>query len=504
MSMTREQTPIDEELLDLEAAADQLCVSKTTLYRLLDRGEVKGIKVGRQWRFRPADLQAYLTRGPVATALSALPVATLDREVAAFAAKLAEIDAAVPPVAAESPDPWEERVLQLLLCIVKLARLQRASDIHFEVMRGARDNEGVLRFRIDGVLHEIHRLPLRVHEALLLRVRLLTTGDTSQSYLDASLHLTIDDVLEDMRISIMPTFLGEALTIRLMTISAIREYHLDQLGFYPEELARVRAWIQSEYGLILVAGPAGSGKTTLLYKLLQEVAGPQRKVVTVEDPVEYPLPWITQVELNSKSRSHASAMRAFMRHDVDVVMAGELRDLETLELALHSAEVGHLALAPVHVVSAVDPPRRVVEVFPQVQQASIRVMLAKNLLGIIGLRLVRVLCPACAQPEEAPAEMLTIVQRAAMQGGYLPSEWHFRRAVGCPQCGGTGYCGRTGIYEVLEVDSAFRQAILSEAPREECLRIAIANGMHTFAAEALRKAAEGITSLNEALPFIQE
>lgn len=495
-----------DDLLDLEAAADHLCVSKTTLYRMLDRSEVRGIKVGRQWRFRQVDLDAYLTRGPVAVALAAMPVEVLDREVAVFTEQLMQLCEPLPTVTDELLDQWEARVLRLLQCIVRLARCRQASDLYFEVVKEDNELLGLLRFRIDGVLHPVHRLPLRVYEALILRVRLMATSDVGNgSYLDASMHLPMGDGYEDIRLSIMPIFLGEAMTVRLLGDDVVQQPGLDWLGFHPDDLQRVREWLSAPSGLILVAGRTGSGKTTLMYKLLQEVAGPQRKVVTVEVMVERQLPWVTQVELNSKSRDTGSAMRAFMRHNVDMMMVGELRDLETLDLAVHGAETGHLTLAPVHVVSAVDPPKRMIEVFPLEQQPQIRGMLAKSLLGIIGLRLVRVLCPHCKQPATLPPDVLDRACAVARAGGYqTPAEAVFYRAVGCAECGHTGYQGRTGIFEVLDVDPAFRGAILHSAPREELYHLAIAHGMRTLAAEGVRKAAEGLTTLDEILPIVRQ
>lgn len=496
---------VQEELLDLEAAADHLCVSKTTLYRMLDRGEVRGIKVGRQWRFRSVDLDAYLTRGPVAVALATLPVEVLDREVAVFTDQLSQLHEPLPAVTDALLDQWEARVLHLLQCIVRLARRRQASDLYFEVVKEDEELLGLLRFRIDGMLHPVHRLPLRIHEALLLRVRLMANGDAGNSYLDASLHLPMGDGFEDVRLSIMPTFLGDVMAVRLLSDDAVQQPGLDWLGFHPDDLLRVREWLTAPSGLILVAGRSGSGKSTLMYKLLQEVAGPQRKVVTVEPMVERQLPWVTQVEINSKSRDTASAMRAFMRQNVDMMMVGELRDLETLDLAVHGAETGHLTLAPVSVISAVDPPRRMIEVFPLEQQPQIRGMVAKSLLGIIGLRLVRVLCPHCKQVDTIPAEVIDRVRTVARAGGYqAPAEADFHRAVGCPECGHTGYHGRTGVYEVLDIDPAFRSAVHLNAPREELFRLAIAHGMRTLAAEAFRKAVEGITTIEEILPIVRQ
>ncbi len=238
---------------------------------------------------------------------------------------------------------------------------------------------------------------------------------------------------------------------------------------------------------------------------MQEVAGPQRKVATVENPVEQQLPWVTQVEINAKSRNSVSVLRAFMYQYVDVIMVSTLGDLETMDLAILAAETGHLTLAPVHVASAVDPARRFVDVFPPDQKPSIRTMLAKSLLGTIAMRLARVLCPHCRQPDELSPTALAHVREMARQGGYtVPDDAVFFRAAGCVACGYTGYHGRTGIYEVLEVDAAFRAAVLHTAPREELLQIALAGGMQTLTAEGIRKAAEGITSLDEIVALGEE
>ncbi len=370
-------------------------------------------------------------------------------------------------------------------------------------MKDGEETYGLLRFRIDGVLHKVHRFPLRVHEALLMRMRQMVTGDAgSEGYVEACPHPAMHEHLGDIRISILPTFLGEELTIRLLGFNEIRHASLAELGFAASDLVCVRRWLQAPSGLILIAGPVGCGKTTLLYKCTQEIAAAQRKVGTIEDPVEQQLPGVTQVEINSKTRSAAAIFRAFMRHDVDAVMVGILKDLESMDVSIHAAETCHLTLAPIHVVSAIDPPRRMIDVFPLDQQPSIRVMLAKALLGIIGMRLVRVLCPHCRKPDDLSPAQRERVNELARQGGYaVPEDAVFSRAEGCTACGHTGYHRRTGIYEVLEVDAAFRNAVLQDAPREELLRVAIAGGMRTIAAEGIRKAAEGITSLDEIIVF---
>jgi len=506
--METQQNPGQDELLDLEAAAERLCVSKTTLYRMLDRGEVKGIKVGRQWRFRPADLDAYLSRGPVATALAALPVEVLDHEIVAVAGKLAEDGAKLPQVDDEGLDQWEARAELLFLAIVRLGLARRANDIHFEAIDEEGTVEGLVRFRIDSVLHEAHRLPLRVHEAVLLRVRQMAGSDAenSGSYLDARLRRAIGGIVHDLRLSMMPTSLGEMLTLQLFNLAEMRHRGIDELGFHPDDLQHARQWMHEPYGLIMVNGPTGSGMTTLMYKLLLEVAGPQRKVASVEDPVEYRLsPWVTQVEINAKTHRFSHALRAIMRHDIDIFMVGELRDLETLDLSIYGAEAGHLVISPVHVPSVVDVVKRMVEVFPTEQWEQIRPMVAKLLTGIIGMRLIRILCDRCKEPAELPPDSYVRINSVAGQGGYMfPANAHFYCAVGCSACGNTGYRGRTGVYEVLEPNPAYRSAILQNASRNELLQIAVAGGMRTLAAEGIRKAAEGITSLEEVQPLIRQ
>ncbi|HEY3376992.1 MAG TPA: ATPase, T2SS/T4P/T4SS family [Armatimonadota bacterium] len=490
-----------DELLDLEAAAEQLCVSKTTLYRMLERGEVKGSKVGRQWRFRARDLDAYLARGPVAVALAAVPLAALESEIAAIAEKLHRAGEDMPSVVDDALDQWEVRVVQLLHGIIKLARVQRSSDVHLEVTKDGGELRGLLRFRIDGVLHEIHRLPVRVYEALVLRIRLMASGDPGNGgYLDASLHLPIGDTVEDARISVMSTFLGEAVTIRLHSASDISNVTLDQLDFHADDLLRVRAWLQQPSGLIFTAGPSGTGKTTLLYKMLGEIARPARKVVTIEDPIEYQLPGVMQVELNEKTRNFGSALRAFFRHDIDAVLVGELRDLDTINLTLQLAVNGRLVLSPVHINSAVETLLRVVEVFPVDQQDAIRTLLANHVLGVVSMRLVRKLCPTCKHAQPLSAEMQSRLNALGQRWGIqVAGDAVGYQAVGCTDCGHTGFRGRTGLYEVLEMTPEFRAAFLQGASREELRRHT--TGMRTLASEGLRKALEGITTFAEVLPL---
>jgi excisionase family DNA binding protein len=503
MMATQEISLEQGDLLDLEAAAERLCVSKTTLYRMLDRGEIKGIKVGRQWRFRAADLDAYLARGPVAMALTALPAAVVEAEVAALGALLAPYGAPLPVVDDPALDGWEAAVQQLLLAIVRLAVLQRATDIHLEPAREGTAVVGLLRFRIDGFLHVIHRLPQRVHEAVLLRTRLLARGEAGDGgYLDASLHLAVDGETIDLRLSLLASYLGPALSARLLAVAGTGLLALDELGLHPDDLARVKTWMEPQAGLIFVNGPAGSGKTTLLYRLLELAVTDAQKVVSVEDPVERYMPGVMQIEINAQTRNFASVMRALPRLDADTVLVTELRDLETIQAVLTLARIGHHVLTAVHLPRASAVLHRVMEVFPADREMELRQAIAQGVQGMIGVRLARLLCPQCkvahALPPEAREEVATL---AATCGAVLPEAPAFFRPVGCVHCANTGYRGRTGLYELVEMTPALREALLQGVSREEFA--ARTAGTRTLATEALRKAVEGLIALDEVLPLVR-
>ena len=503
MDHDRTTTVATDELLTLDDAADYLSVSKPTLYRMLDRGDVKASKVGRQWRFRQSDLDTYLARGPVAFTLSTVPMEVLDGELAYFEDELSKLGTPAPVLRGDGGDPWEEKISGLIARMARLAVGLGGSDLHLEPFKEGNGAFGLLRYRIDGQLHEIRRLPIRLHEALVLRCRQMGRAEPiDRPFLDARLDLADDAGDIDARVSIMPGLYGDALTARLRVDADIVQFQLDRLGLFPEDLERVRRWLTQRDGLILTAGPTGCGKTTLQYSMIREIAGPRVKTVSMEDPVESHLPWVTQLECRP-GVSIESALRAFLRHDVDVILVGEMRSLEVLDLTMHAAITGHMVFSSVHVESTLRTIERIVDVFPVEQQEQIRMMLAREQHRFIAMRLVRMLCPSCKTPASVPTEIVSQAWQLANAGGYtIPEDAVFYQAVGCDKCRGIGYHGRTGIYEFLELTPKLRDGFLRRKPFEELQELAVKEGFRTLAANGIRKAVEGDTSIDEVLRIV--
>ncbi|MHB0936237.1 MAG: ATPase, T2SS/T4P/T4SS family [Armatimonadota bacterium] len=503
MEHDRTTTVATDDLLTLDDAAEYLSVSKPTLYRMLDRGDVKASKVGRQWRFRQSDLDSYLARGPVAFTLSTVPMEVLDGELAFFEEEIGKLGTPAPALRMNGGDPWEEKMTQLIIRMARLAISLGGSDLHLEPFKEDGGVSGLLRYRIDGQLHEIRRLPIRLHEALVLRCRQMGRAEPiDRPFLDARLDLADDAGDIETRISIMPGIYGDVLTARLRVDASLDEFQLERLGLFPEDLDRVRRWLTQREGMILTAGPTGCGKTTLIYSMLREIAGPQVKTVSIEDPVESHLPWVTQLECRP-GVSFVSAVRAFLRHDIDVMLVAEMRDLETMDLSIHAAITGHLVFVSVHVESTVRTLERIVDVFPVEQQQPLNMLLIKSHPRIITMRLVRALCPHCKTPAPVPTDVMGQAWQLANAGGYaIPEDATFYQAVGCDRCRGIGYHGRTGIYEFLELTPKLREGFLRRKPLEEMQELAITEGFRTLAANGIRKAVEGDTSIDEVLRVV--
>ena len=471
-----------EELLTLDEAVKFLGTSKPTLYRLLGQDEIKGLKVGRQWRFRKTDLVAYMNRSPVAVA--AAPKEDLDRELAFFAEQLGQ--------ATEASGDNEAKTKELALQIIRLAIQSRASDIHLEPTV----QDFLLRFRVDGVLQEVRRLPASVRESLTAQIKTLAEMDVSEKKLPQEGRIPIrhNDKEFDLRAASIPSVYGEALTIRILDRSTVL-IGLDKLGLTPEDAAQIRGLLQRPNGIFLTGGPAESGKTTLLYSCLQEVAGSETRTMTVEDPVEFVLAHTTQVQVNTKiGLTFAAALRSFSRQDPDIILVGELPDVETATLAVEAALNGHLVLSLLPAKDAVSALGRLLDIGTEPY------LVTATVAGVVAGQLCRRLCPVCKVPASAENPTLAYIVPVAADGGYaVPGGAVFFQAAGCEQCRGRGYKGRLGLFEVLTMTEGLAEAILRRASAEELTAVAVAGGMRTLLADGVRKAAEGQTTLEEVL-----
>ncbi|TXI38594.1 MAG: type II/IV secretion system protein [Methylophilus methylotrophus] len=338
-------------------------------------------------------------------------------------------------------------VVKLLQTIFEDAVQVRASDVHIE----PQDNKLLIRFRIDGVMHFQTQADIKIATALVMRLKIMAGLDISEKRLpqDGRFGFTVKGRAVDMRISTMPTQYGETVVMRLL-IQNTGHFQLDKLGMPADLLVRFRKMINRPSGMVLVTGPTGSGKTTTLYSALSELNTPETKVITVEDPVEYRLPGIIQTQVNEKIElDFPKLLRAILRQDPDIVLVGEMRDEETAQTGLRASMTGHLVLSTLHTNDASTAPVRLIDMGVP------RFMVAMSLLGVMAQRLVRLICPHCAT-EHTPTENETIWLSQVLPDATLPT--NFRHGKGCQHCNRTGYLGRVGLYEFLEMTDELAMA----------------------------------------------
>ena len=369
----------------------------------------------------------------------------------------------------------------------------RASDIHFEP--GEREFD--VRFRIDGVLQPRGKQPMSRYPAVASRVKLVSGLDIAERRLpqDGRTTIRVAGQEMDVRVSAIPAVHGESLVLRLLP-KRRADLALPRLGMEADHLALFQQWLRWPNGMVLVTGPTGSGKSTTLYSALSAVNDLSRKIVTVEDPVEFRLPDVVQIQTQAEiGYTFARALRSILRHDPDIIMVGEIRDRETAEIAVQSALTGHLVLATLHTNDALSAVTRLGDmgVEPYLVAAALRATMAQ--------RLVRRLCTPCAVPEPDPAVPAArwgaLAERLPQVCVFITPRW--MRPQGCPICQGTGFRGRLGIYELVPVSSEMQHAVAAAAPAAEVLRLADAAGRRSLVDDGLIKAAQGLTTLEEVL-----
>jgi len=477
-------------MLSLDQAAAALGVSRSTLYRWQNQGRLRGFKVGRQWRFRRSDLDKFSQMSHPSAA--AVDVSQIDHLLAGLKSEVKEAaDLTFDPAPTGYPTTEEEKAVDsLLAAMLAGAAKVNASNIHVEPERDGT----VVRQRVDGVLHELLRLPRSSHNALIACLKVHAGLALDQQHLpqDGHFRFALGGLDRDLRVATLPTLHGESIVMRLLVRSTDLP-GLDLLGMHPDDRARYERALKQPSGLVLCTGPTGSGKTTVLYAGLMRIASPDLKIVTVEDPIECSFPHILHTAINKKGGyTFEAAQRALMRHDPDVLMVGEIRTLEAAELCVQAAITGHLVLTVLHAPTAAGAVTRLFDMGID------PFMLAETLILTLGIRLARKVCPKCAQPEEPPFHLLSRLTELARAGGYeLPDKPKFLRGAGCPHCRNTGYYGRTGLYETMEIDPTLSRLIAARADEKALQEAAVKSGMTTLAADGLRKAAEGITSVAE-------
>ncbi len=367
----------------------------------------------------------------------------------------------------------------------------RASDIHVEVQREVLR----VRYRIDGLLRDVMNAPRRIATSVISRIKIMSGLDISERRIpqDGRTRIVVEGMAIDCRISTLPSLHGEKVVIRLLT-RGDDVPTLAQLGFEPKQLADFEASLAVPQGLVLITGPTGSGKTNTLYSAIAQISDPEKNIVTLEDPVEVQLPGITQVGANAKiGMTFAAGLRSILRQDPDIILVGEVRDEETAELALTASITGHLVLTTLHTNSAVAALTRLVDMGVE------PFLVASSLTCAIAQRLVRTPCPSCIAPYMPSADTLAVLELFPSDlAGATPM-----MGTGCPECGGTGYKGRTAVYEVLVVDSTMRKVLMKDASEAAIAAAARAAGMSTLRSSGLQKAHQGKTTYEEIIRVTQ-
>ncbi|PYT87896.1 MAG: pilus assembly protein PilB [Acidobacteria bacterium] len=388
-------------------------------------------------------------------------------------------------------DSTASPVVRLVETIIFTALERRASDIHIE----ARDTEVAVKYRIDGVLqHAMQPIAKEHHSSVLSRIKVLSELDIAERRVpqDGRFRVKYKGRFIDLRVSIMPASHGEDAVLRVLDKETLSEKFanltLDVVGFSPEELHRLRRYIHEPYGMVLVTGPTGSGKTTTLYAAINEIKSDEDKFITIEDPVEYQVRGITQIPVNEKKGlTFARGLRSILRHDPDKIMVGEIRDQETAQIAIQSALTGHLVFTTVHANNVTD----VIGRFVNMGVEPYNFVSALNC--IMAQRLVRVICPNCKRPKHYTPEDLK-------EAGLDPAVWGngaLVEGVGCLECSGTGYHGRTAICELMDLSDRIREMIVDRRPTSEVKRAAREEGMATLRESGLAKVRAGITTVKE-------
>jgi len=389
--------------------------------------------------------------------------------------------------ATQEADDRSSPVAEQLNQLVRRGVESRASDIHLDPTP---DGRGRVRLRIDGVLHDLEAPPEGLFPKLVSHIKLLSSMDLAQRRLtqDGRIKTQADGRELDLRVSLLPTTWGERVVMRILERADIA-FDLERIGLSGDELATVRRLAALPVGLLIVNGPTGSGKTTVLYAMLQSLDRSRRCVMSIEDPVEYHIDGVSQTQVDSRrGLTFGRALRHVMRQDPDVVMIGELRDLATLQGAVAAALNGHLVLTTLHANTSPGAVRRMLDMGLEPY------LLNSALAGAISLRLVRKLCPECRRPA-APAPHC--VPPEAVEFVRAHPEATFRAPKGCERCAGTGFRGRTGIYEILVPDDRVRQAVAASADVASIRNAALAAGMRPMLTSGLEAAARGITSIAE-------
>jgi general secretion pathway protein E len=382
-------------------------------------------------------------------------------------------------------------VIKLVNSLLFRAVKEKASDIHIEPY----EKDMAVRLRIDGILFDIFKPPKKLQNSIVSRLKVMANLNIAEKRLpqDGRIPLKVGGKDIDIRMNVVPTAHGERIVMRLQDRSNV-VLELEQLGFSKDALELIEDLIHRSYGILLVTGPTGSGKSTTLYGSLMKLNKPDVNILTVEDPVEQRIHGIGQVQVNSKiGLTFAAGLRAFLRQDPDIIMVGEIRDLETAELAINASLTGHLVLSTIHANDSAGAFPRLLDIGAE------PFLIATSILGVIAQRLIRVLCPHCKvkhEPSDFQLNSIGITREMALRS-------NIHKAIGCANCNQKGYIGRTTIAEVMVMNDEVRSLIMQRKDGNSIRRLAVANGMKTFRDHGIQKVLAGITTIEELLTNTQ-
>ncbi len=410
-----------------------------------------------------------------------------DSDIAGLAAEIEESEDLL-DVANKAP------IIKLVNSVLFQALKLRASDVHFQPYQDRMQ----VRFRIDGILYDMESIPKVAQDAITSRIKVMGKMDIAERRMpqDGRASIRIGDGEVDVRISVVPTAEGERCVLRLLDKTA-RTYDLDHIGLDEENLKTLTHYINYPHGIILVTGPTGSGKTTTLYGSLSRISTGEKNILTIEDPVEYQLDGISQVQVNTKKGLTFSAgLRSFLRQDPDVMMVGEIRDLETAEIAIRAAITGHLVFSTVHTNDAPSTVTRLIDLGLE------SYLVSSSLVLVIAQRLVRTICTSCRTQVEPDEQQRATLRAVGIEHDMLP-EGKMAHSPGCEECFHSGYQGRTAIYELLPMIEELRELVMREVSATELKRAAVATGMRTLRQDGTNKVLAGITSPEEVMRVTQ-
>ena len=386
-------------------------------------------------------------------------------------------------------------IVALVNFLIEEAGLMHASDIHIV----PEEKNTRVRYRIDGILEDKHTYPNSLNQSVISRIKVLAgvRTDEHQAAQDGRFTINLDGVIMDIRVSIVPTYHGENAVLRILSDKA-ENFSLEALGFSDGDKRKILKAIKKPFGMILSTGPTGSGKTTTLYTIIRLLNSRESSIVTIEDPIEYSIGGITQIQVNSRSGlTFANGLRSILRQDPNVIMVGEIRDVETASIAVNTSLTGHLLLSTLHTTDAATT-------LPRLLDMKIEPFLVASTVNVaIGQRLLRRICKTCRKERamtSAEKDSLTESLPESLSAS-INSMWH---GTGCDECNKTGYKGRVGINEVMLVDQEIREAILLKSSAKEIKRIAVKNGMTTMLEDGIEKAKQGVTTIEEVLRVIHE